>query len=74
MKSRRSAVILAALIGIYSVGIADSGQQSPHPKVPITLVKKNGGVPTIRPKAPDRQVITCAYDGEALHLNNVSSF
>ena len=23
----------------------------------------------LRPKAPDRQIITCAYDGETLHLS-----
>lgn len=48
---------------------AAENQNGQNQRPPILLVKKNRGASTIRPKAPDRQVITCAYDGDALHLN-----
>ena len=35
----------------------------------ITLQKKSRGLGTQRPKAPDRQQVTCAYDGEVIYLN-----
>ena len=52
---------------------AEQNQPSaPKPqKVPIILVKINKGVSSRRPKAPDRQVVTCAYDGEEMCLSFV---
>lgn len=35
----------------------------------ITLTKSVRTNPIKRPKAPDHQVITCAYDGEELHFS-----
>ena len=37
----------------------------------IFLRKMGTGMKPLRPKSPDRQVITCAYDGEILHLSFV---
>ena len=74
MKPRKLSVAVTALLCISSICNAESNQQSqPTPKVPITLVKINKGASSTRPKAPDRQIVTCAYDGEALHLSFVYS-
>lgn len=37
----------------------------------ITLTKSVRTNPIKRPKAPDRQIVTCTYDGEELNLNFV---
>lgn len=39
------------------------------PKVLITLQRVGTKMKPLRPKAPDRQMVTCAYDGEELHLS-----
>lgn len=41
------------------------------PRRIITLQKTGTRVKPFRPKAPDRQVVTCTYDGEELHLSFV---
>lgn len=52
--------------------MAETNQTTKNqPKAPITLVKKNRGASTIRPKAPDRQVVTCAYEEEELYFSFV---
>lgn len=65
--------LYATMLGVCilsSLCMAEPTQSSQQkPKAPITLVKRNNGVANGRPKAPDRQVITCAYDGETLHLS-----
>ena len=72
MKPRKLSIAIAAILCTGSLCMADSNQKSQQPpKVPITLVKLNRGTSASRPKAPDRQVITCAYDDETLHLSFV---
>lgn len=70
MKPRKLSIAIAAILCTGSLCMADSNQKSQQPpKVSITLVKLNRGTSANRPKAPDRQVVTCSYDGETLHLS-----
>ena len=72
MRHQKLSTTIIGLCILNSLCMAGQTQQSPKtPKVPITLVKVNKGVSARRPKAPDRQIVTCAYDGEELHLSLV---
>lgn len=49
---------------------AENNQQaSQNPKSTTTLVKTNRGASIRRPKSPDRQQVTCTYDGEVMNIN-----
>ncbi|MBD5287016.1 MAG: hypothetical protein HDS27_05755 [Bacteroides sp.] len=74
MNSKQLSTSLITLCLFGMTCMADPpGQSQQTPKSPITLGKPNKGVSAGRPKAPDRQTITCAYDGEQLHLSFVYS-
>ena len=74
MNSKQLSTSLITLCLFGMTCMADPpGQSQQTPKSPITLGKPNKGVSTGRPKAPDRQAITCAYDGEQLLLTFVYS-
>ena len=63
-------MILLLYAGFSSPDI--SGQNCIYSNQSTTiLVKQETGKPIRRPKAPDRQVVTCEYDGENLHLSFV---
>ncbi len=70
MRQKRLLTTIIGLCLISALTVAEPNSQStPTQKTPITLVKRNKGVSAGRPKAPDRQNITCAYYGEELHLS-----
>ena len=74
MNIKRFSTSIITLCFISTLCIAEPNQQSAQKqKAPIILVNPNKGVSSGRPKAPDRQTITCAYDGEQLHLTLVYS-
>ena len=63
-------ILLSCSAGILSPEL--SGQNSSNSNAnTIILVRTEKGKPIRRPKAPDRQIVTCAYDGEELHLSLV---
>ncbi len=73
MKARQLSAV-AALLCFSSICLAEPQEQTQQEQQePFTLVKVNKGTKAGRPKAPDRQVVTCAYDGEELHLSFVYS-
>lgn len=68
--------IISAVLTLFSTHcLAESttADNKDSRKEPINLVKTGKGAIAGRPKAPDRQVVTCAYDGEELHLSFVYS-
>lgn len=74
MNIKRFSTSIITLCFISTLCMAEPNQQSPQKqKAPIILVNPNKEVSTSRPKAPDRQAITCAYDGEQLLLTFVYS-
>ncbi len=69
MRIKRT-LTLAVSIYLCLTCMAEQNQQSGQSRQStILLVKKNRGASTIRPKAPDRQVVTCAYNGEDVELS-----
>lgn len=52
-----------------SQALAEQNSKGSKPRPPITLHKGNGHGHINRPKAPDRQRITCSYDGMTLELD-----
>lgn len=73
MRHLKISTTFIGLSFLSALCMAEQNQPAaPKPqKVPIILVKINKGVSSKRPKAPDRQVVTCAYDGEDMHLSFV---
>lgn len=67
LKFLSKALLLLTLAGFGSPEM--SGEDTTNKKTTILLVRVNKGKPFTRPKAPDRQVITCLYDGEELFFN-----
>lgn len=51
--------------------MADPSSNSHETHATIILEKDHGSGHLKRPKAPDRQVVTCAYDGEVMTLSFV---
>lgn len=47
---------------------AHPSADSRKPRPPIILEKNNSNGQTKRPQAPDRQMVTCSYDGTGLML------
>lgn len=72
MRHLKISTTIIGLCFLSSLCMAEPTQPAPKTqKVPIILVKINKGVSSRRPKAPDRQVVTCAYDGEEMCLSFV---
>lgn len=70
MRHLKISTTIIGLCFLSSLCMAEPTQPAPKTqKVPIILVKINKGVSSRRPKAPDRQVVTCAYDGEEMCLS-----
>ena len=57
---------LSALICLCAPCMAESNPPTQHH---VVLVKTSRGSSEKRPKAPDRQQVTCAYDGEVMSFN-----
>ena len=71
MRNKKISLLIFGLCSLSPICLAESNQQSTQqPKTSISLTKKNKSNSS-RPKAPDRQVVTCEYDGENLHLSFV---
>lgn len=58
---------LSLSIGLSNTIFAEPSSTGTQPKE-LILVKKGKEVKAGRPKAPDRQVITCTYDGYGMDL------
>ena len=69
MRQLKSFFIIILMLVAPSLASAEqpSGNQKPRP--PILLHKSNKGGHINRPKTPDRQSITCTYDGMTMELN-----
>ena len=73
MKKLKSLLFLLALTGSAIPSVADQSSPQGGSRPPIILTRSNGQGYLKTPKAPDRQVITCSYDGEMLTLNFIYS-
>lgn len=62
---------LALMLTMPIMASATQSSDSSKPRPPITLQKGNGNVHVKCPQAPDRQLVTCAYDGEGIALSFV---
>ena len=68
MRQLKSIFIILLALALPSLAVAEqkSGEKKPRP--PITLGKSCAGSSIKRPKAPDRQSITCTYDGTIMEF------
>ena len=57
------------LLATPFMAFAEQSKNGSKPHPPITLQKGHKGAYIKFPKAPDRQSITCAYDGMSLELD-----
>ena len=57
------------MLAIPSLVVAEKSSSGSTPRPPITLQKGYGHGVIKFPKSPDRQSITCAYDGMGLELD-----
>ena len=63
-------VLVVGLICIITPCLAENNEQNQQtPQSSTVLVNTDRGGSIKRPKAPDRQQVTCAYDGEMMYLN-----
>ena len=69
MGYQKSIFTLLLAIAIPSLAAAEQNSRESKPRPPITLQKGNMGGITRYPKAPDRQSITCVYDGSTMELS-----
>lgn len=71
MRKRHLTTVLFAFLCLgYVDSFAESAQQNKQEQPQTIILKKNHEDNyKQRPKAPDRQMVTCAYDGEELHLS-----
>lgn len=71
MNQRKLLTMSVGLICFSSLCMANPSAPSTKQKgeEEITLVRTGNGAKAGRPKAPDRQVITCTYDGYGMDLN-----
>ncbi len=58
-----------AITTIHPHSLLYAGNETP-PRT-ITLQKTGTRTKPYKPKAPDRQIVTCAYDGDELHFSFV---
>ena len=65
----RFITLTLALIASGSIYCTAIHADKQVPKVLITLQKVGTKMKPLRLKAPDRQVVTCAYDGEEMYLS-----
>lgn len=70
MRCKKLFISIAAMVCLgSSLSMAETNQQTHKTQnSPIVLVKKNKGAVTTRPKSPDLQMITCAYDSKGMEL------
>lgn len=61
-------LILTIFASCLQICLADNGGGNPSDNN-IKLTNKRGGQVSSRPHVPERQYITCAYDGENICLN-----
>ncbi len=60
-----------ALLSSACLSLSAVSAEKEAPKRMITLQKTGTRVKPFRPKAPDRQIVTCSYDGEELYISFV---
>ena len=67
----KNILVLVNILSLSSLCMAEYANptQTEARKTPIVLTKKGKDTIVGKPKAPDRQIVTCAYDGEELHLS-----
>ena len=70
MKTGKFLTAFIGMLSICSVSLAEPTQQTEQTQPQtVILVKNNKDTHIKRPKAPDRQQVICAYDGEMICLN-----
>lgn len=73
MRQLKSIFIILTMLAVPTLAAADQKSGGSKPRPPITLEKKLGHGHMNRPKAPDRQSITCVYDGMSMELEFIIS-
>ena len=73
MRKQTKIFIVLAVLAIPTIASAEQSSGSSNSNAPIALKPGDNKGHIKRPKAPDRQAITCAYDGEQLLLTFVYS-
>ncbi|MDE6548637.1 MAG: hypothetical protein K2L22_06540 [Muribaculaceae bacterium] len=73
MRSKKIRFTLLGLTLLSSLCLSFSSMhaENEQPQRSTVLEKTETGFKPIRPKTPDRQIVTCVYDGEELHLSFV---
>ena len=69
MSNLKSIFTLILALALPSLAAAEQKSGGKQTRPPITLTKENGSGHLKRPKAPDRQSITCSYDGMIIDNN-----
>ena len=73
MRKLKKLLIALVFASTMAPAWADQSTSQGDSRPPIILTRKHGQGLSNTPKAPDRQIITCSYDGEILTLNFVYS-
>lgn len=73
MRKLKKLLIAVMLAATMMPAWADQSTSQGDSRPPIILTRGREDGHINRPKAPDRQIITCSYDGEVLTLNFVYS-
>lgn len=68
MKNLKTILIIMLMACTGSIVYGEPSNQKTS-KVVIALQKSRGANSQNKPKSPDRQVISCAYDGEVMELH-----
>ena len=69
MRDSKSFFILFLMIAASLLAYAEQSSGNSKSRLPITLRKGNGHGHVDCPKAPDRQLITCSYNGMTLEMD-----
>ena len=69
MRQLKSIFIILLAFALPSLAVAEQKSEERKPRPPITLGKSCAGSSIKRPKAPDRQSITCTYDGATMDFS-----
>lgn len=69
MRQLKSIFILLLALGQPLLAVAEQSSRGSNPRPPVILHKGHGNSHGNFPKAPDRQSITCTYDGSTMEFN-----
>ena len=69
MRLQKSIFIILMMLAVPVLAFAEQKSGCSQSRPPITLQKANKGGHAKGPKAPDRQLIVCTYDGMYMELN-----